>query len=385
MLQGEVEMIYLDNSATTRFKPKSVIEAYCSDATHSSNSGRGGHSDCMDLASKIYRAREDIKGYVGAGDSYEVIFTSNCTDSLNLAILGYLRGKKGHVITTMLEHNSTIRPLHHLETSSDISVTYLKPDKNGYITAKMVESAIQPDTLLICICHTSNVTGVTQQISDIGQVANSHNIKLLIDSAQSLGHHPIDMERDNIDMLAGCGHKGLQAMQGIGFLIIKNDIVLSPIKFGGTGTDSHSLVQPTIMPEGYECGTLNSPAIVSLSPAIKWLRINQVKTTANMNKLSKQLISGLKNIKGVKLYSEYPSNVISFSLYDSPSTEIADMLNYRGFAVRSGLHCAPLAHKYLDTTCNGLVRISLGNNNNSRDISSILTAIESISRELEDY
>lgn len=385
MLQREVEMIYLDNAATTRFKPNSVLESYCNDATHSSNSGRGGHSDCMDLASKIYRVREDIKDYVGAGDSYEVIFTSNCTDSLNLAILGYLRDKKGHVITTMLEHNSTIRPLHHLEINNNITVTYLKPDENGYITANMIENVLQSDTLLISICHTSNVTGVTQCISEIGQVAKKHNIKLLIDSAQSLGHHPIDMEGSNIDMLAGCGHKGLQAMQGIGFLVVKNDTILTPIKYGGTGTDSHSLTQPTIVPEGYECGTLNSPAIVSLTPAIKWLRMNEANTTTNLNKLSKQLISGLSNIRGVKLYSKYPSTVISFSLHDSPSTEIADMLNYRGFAVRSGLHCAPLAHKYLETMDNGLVRMSIGNNNNSRDIMAVLVAIESISREIENY
>ena len=385
MLQREVKMIYLDNSATTRFKPKTVLDTYYIEASNSSNSGRGGHNDCMDVANKIYKAREEIKQYIGADDSYEVVFTSNCTDSLNLALLGYLSGKTGHVITTMLEHNSTIRPLHYLQNEGGISVTYLKPDAHGHITADMVEKAITPDTIFISICHTSNVLGVTQDITQIGKVAKTHGIKMLIDSAQSLGHTTINMCDSDIDMLAGCGHKGLQAMQGIGFLIVKNDITLKPIKYGGTGTDSHSLTQPTIYPEGYECGTLNSPAIISLIPAINWLRSNNKSSKVKLNALSKELTRGLKNIDGIKLYSEYPSIVISFSMYDSPSTEIADMLNYRGIAVRSGLHCAPLTHEHLSTSCNGLVRISLGNNNTIYDIREVIKALESISKELANY
>ncbi len=378
-------MIYFDNAATTRFKPKTVLESFYHECTHSSNSGRGGHNDSMDASSKIYKARTDILDYVGASEDYEVIFTSNCTDSLNLALLGYLSGKKGHVITTMMEHNSTIRPLHHLADVTDITVTYLAPDASGHITGKMVQDAIRTDTILISISHTSNVTGATQPIADIAKVANSHNIKMLIDTAQSLGHCPINMAESGIDMLAGCGHKGLQAMQGIGFLVVKNNIQLTPIKFGGTGTDSHSLKQPTIMPEGFECGTVNGPAIISLSAAIKWLKINEEKTNRKMHNLSMHLFNGLNKIKGIKLYSEFPSYVISFSMFDIPSTEVADMLNYKGFAVRSGLHCAPLAHKHLGTTDNGLVRISIGNNNNDRDIRDLLIALEVISKELSSH
>lgn len=375
-------MIYLDNSATTRYKPKSVIDCYYREATNSANSGRSGHSDAIALMTKIYKAREVIKEYVGANDDYEVIFTSGATEGLNIAIQGYLKGKEGDVITTMLEHNSVIRPLHYISQNQNININYIKPNEIGQVTSDMVREKITSDTKLIVINHTSNVIGVTQDIASIGIVAREYNIPLLIDTAQSLGHTKINMVSDNISILVGCGHKGLQAMQGIGFIVIKKDILLSPIKFGGTGTNSDSLEQPTLYPEGFECGTLNSPAIVSLIPAIEWLNEHQSQLERKEKLLSGELIYGLKQINHVKLYSSYPSSVISFNIDSFSSSEIADILSENNIAVRGGLHCAPLAHKYLNTFDIGTVRASIGFNNSMYDIKKLLEVVENIAKSI---
>lgn len=373
-------MIYFDNSATTRFKPKSVIDCFCAEAIRSSNSGRSGHTDCTNLAAKIYRTREKIKAYVGANDDYEVIFTSGCTEALNLAIFGYLKGKKGNVITTIWEHNSVIRPLNYLEKYGEITVTYLTPDENGKITPQTVENSINNDTLLIVINHTSNVNGHEQEVGEIGKIAHKHNIPYLVDSAQALGHTDINMVAENIDMLACCGHKGLQALQGVGFLVVKRDIPLTPIRYGGTGTNSANLDQPAIMPEGFECGTQNGGGIISICPAIDWLNSHQQKMWQNLKYLSGELIYGLKQINNVTLYSKYPSSVVSFNIADISSTEVADILNQSNIAVRSGLHCAPLAHQYLGTIDRGTVRASLGNNNSIMDVKILLNAVENIAK-----
>ncbi|MDE6565902.1 MAG: aminotransferase class V-fold PLP-dependent enzyme, partial [Clostridia bacterium] len=272
-------MIYFDNSATSRFKPKCVIEEYNRFVLNSCNSGRSGHKDCIKTATKVMLTRENIKNRLGANDDYEVIFTQNCTESLNMAILGFV-SPKSHVITTIYEHNSVLRPLKFLEDNFDVKVTYLLPDLTGKIMPSQIEEAITNKTTLVIVNQTSNVTGISQEISEIGKITQKHNIKLLVDTAQSLGHEQIDMQNFNIDMLASCGHKGIHGMQGIGFLVIKKDIKLKHIKFGGTGTDSDLLIQPDHYPEGYECGTLNTGGVLSLSKAFDW-------TYSNFNELNR--------------------------------------------------------------------------------------------------
>ena len=367
-------MIYFDNSATSRFKPKSVIEEFNRFVLQSCNSGRSGHNDCIKVATKVLNTRETIKQYLGANDEYEVIFTSNCTEALNMAILGYVT-PNSHVITTVYEHNSVLRPLKFLEDNYGVKVTYLAPDSIGKITAKQVEEAITPNTKLVVINHTSNVTGITQDIWEIGKITKTHNIKLLIDTAQSLGHEIIDMSDMDIDMLASCGHKGIHGMQGVGILVIKKDIKIKHIKFGGTGTDSDMLVQPDHMPEGYEYGTLNTGGILSLAKAFDWTYTNYSTLNRHYKYLSSEILYGLKSMPKITCYSDFPSTVISIKADGYSSSEVAEFLNNHNIAVRSGLHCAPKIHSHLGTIEDGLCRISIGYNNQISDCRNLLHAL----------
>ncbi|MEG1608924.1 MAG: aminotransferase class V-fold PLP-dependent enzyme, partial [Clostridia bacterium] len=189
-------MIYLDNAATTRFKPTCMIETMATELKTSSNSGRGGHNDSIDLAIKIFDARQTIKSFYHAPDDYPLVFTHNCTDALNLALLGYLRNfskQKINVVLTANEHNSVLRPLYYLSQTQPLTLTIVKPQPDGSISTQSILSAIQPDTRLVCVCHISNVTGASSPIADIGAATKSKGVALLVDTAQSSGHLPINM------------------------------------------------------------------------------------------------------------------------------------------------------------------------------------------------
>ncbi len=370
-------MIYFDNSATSRFKPKCVIEEYNRFVLNSCNSGRSGHKDCIQVATKVLLARESIKKWLEANDDYEVIFTSNCTQALNMAILGYVT-PNSHVITTVYEHNSVLRPLQFLQDNYGVKVTYLSPDLTGFIKASDLEAAITDDTKLVVVNQTSNVTGFSQDIEEIGKITKKHNIKLLVDTAQSLGHEPIEMQHMNIDMLASCGHKGIHGMQGVGILVIKKDIALKHILFGGTGTDSDVLTQPDHMPEGYECGTINTGGILSLSKAFDWTYSNFATLNRHYKYLSSEILYGLKSMPKITCYSDFPSTVISIKADGYSSNEVAEHLNNHNIAVRSGLHCAPKIHSHLGTIEDGLCRISIGYNNSINDCHTLLNALSKL-------
>lgn len=370
-------MIYFDNSATSRYKPKCVIEEYNRFVLSSSNSGRSGHNDCIKAATKVLYARETIKKWLGANENFEVIFTSNCTEALNMAILGYAKANS-HIITTVYEHNSVLRPLKFLQDNLGIRVTYLKPDLTGKIIINDLEQAINSDTSLIIINHTSNVTGISQDIGEIGKIAQKHNIRLLVDTAQSLGHEQIDMQNMGIDMLASCGHKGIHGMQGVGFLVVKKDITLKHTKFGGTGTDSDMLTQPDHMPEGYECGTINTGGILALAKAFDWTYANFANITRHNKYLADEIFSNIKNMPKITCYSDFPSSVIAISIKNYSSNEVAEILNNYNIAVRSGLHCAPKIHEHLGTINDGLVRISLGYNNTISDCNQLLKVLSKL-------
>lgn len=367
-------MIYFDNSATSRFKPKCVIDEYNRFVLNSCNSGRSGHSDCIKIATQVLLARENIKKWLNANDEYEVLFTSGCTESLNMAILGYVK-PNSRVITTIYEHNSVLRPLKYLENNFGVKTTYLTPMSNGKISPIDLENAITDDTTLVIINHTSNVTGISQDIEEIGKITKKHNIKLLVDSAQSLGHSAIDMQNMNIDMLASCGHKGIHGMQGIGILLVRKDIILKHIKFGGTGTESDILVQPDHYPEGYECGTINTGGVLSLSKAFDWTYTNFSALNRHYKYLSSEILYGLKSMPKITCYSALPSTVIAIKVDGYSSSEVAEYLNNYNIAVRSGLHCAPKIHEYLGTIDDGLCRISIGYNNKLNDCHILLNTL----------
>ena len=210
------------------------------------------------------------------------------------------------------------------------------------------------------------------------KLQKKHNIKLLIDTAQSLGHEQIDVTRFDIDMLASCGHKGIHGMQGTGFLLVKKDIVLKHIKFGGTGTDSDLLEQPNHYPEGYECGTINTGGIIALYKAFDWTYSNFMQLNRHYKYLSGEIIYGLKSMPKVTCYSDFPSAVISIQVDGLSSSEVAEVLNNHNIAVRSGLHCAPKIHQYLGTIDDGLCRISIGYNNTLSDCHNLLSVLSKL-------
>ena len=381
-------MIYLDNSATTNKKPFCVKkEVFLSTLKrNSANPNRSGYKISSRLASKILNVRESLTQYFNCENIENCIFTSGCTESLNLAILStYIKG--GHVITTSYEHNSVLRPLHQLQKEGKISLTILNPNKNGEITLLDIENAIKANSYLIACTFTSNVTGYTNQIKEIGDICKKHNLLFLVDCAQSGGHESIDMQKLNIDFLALAGHKGFYSLTGIGALLVsdRGKKILKPIKFGGTGTQSNSLVQPEDFPDAFESGTCNTTGILSLGAGLKFVQKNQDKINNKIYDLTKYLIENLKEIKGIIIYPNNNLNagVISFNINKFPSNEVGNYLsdNYN-ICVRTGLHCAPLIHKFYGTLENGMVRVSLSYFNKKKDINKLIYALKNLTNQV---
>ncbi len=372
-------MIYLDNAATSKFKPKCMFDAMFCQLGDSANPGRGGHNDSIDCAIKIDDTRACLKGIFGADENYNLVFTSGCTEALNLALFGYLsEGTGGNVVTTVFEHNSVLRPLNRLLHKRTIDeIRYAAPcDSAMSTTANDIEKLTDANTRLIVVNHVSNVTGATADIEAIGAFAKSRNIPFLTDCAQSAGHKKIDVKKCNVSMLACAGHKGLHGSQGTGFLIFSKDVKIHPIRFGGTGTFGESLIQPEDAPEGLESGTMNTAGIIGLGEAAKWTYENFERINRHVAYLSSKTLYGLSGIKGVEVYTKTLSNVISFNISGADSSDVADFLNDNEIAVRNGLHCAPLAHRFLGTSERGTVRISIDYNNNAYHITRLLDVIE---------
>lgn len=361
-------MIYLDNSATSRKKSLGVIYITLREIILSANAGRSGHKASIRTALKIEETREIVQKYFFAGN---VIFTKNCTEALNLGIIG--SELNGHVVTTIYEHNSVLRTLKSLEKKKRISLSIVKPE-NGLIEKSIIK-AIKSDTQLVVISGISNVTGEKFNVERISKkIKEISKSIVLLDMAQGAGHMKISY--DCIDMIACSGHKGLGGVQGTGFLLCKKFIKLNPIIIGGTGTSSNVIDIPKIIPEGMEAGTLNAPGIISLGYAIERTYKNFNKINAKIFKLTNYFYAELKKIKGIKVYAG--NNGIVLMNFDKFSCgEACDILSSKyGIYARSGLHCAPLAHQFLGTTPNGAVRFGIGENNNLYQIKKTIFAIK---------
>ena len=374
-------MIYLDNSASTYYKPLSVKWAVLKALfLHTANAGRSGHTASKRSAEAVYEAREVLAKTFG-GEPDRVVFTSGCTESLNLAIMGSVK-KGGHIITTCFEHNSVLRTLEYLKKAGEIDYTVVSPKaKDFVITSEELELALTSNTYMLIVNHISNVVGVKQDISALGKWAREKGLLFLVDGAQSAGHEKIDIKSQNIDMLALAGHKGLYGLCGVGALVIGEGVSLSPIKYGGTGTFSESLDQPNGVPEGLESGTLPIIPIISMGKgceyAYKTLDIRGYKEKY----LTQKIISGLKGLEGVTVYTpESATNgVVAFNINGRDTGEVADLLNDKyNIAVRSGLQCAPLVHRFLGTIEGGVVRASIGRRNTSKQIDKFIEAVKEI-------
>lgn len=363
-------MIYLDNAATSFPKPPSVLRAMTESLEkHGANPGRGGHRMAIEAGRIVEKCRESAASFFGAAPE-RVIFTHNCTESLNLAISGTLH-KGDEVICSHGEHNAVMRTLERYVSRGDITVKLLRPDGDGLLSPDTLRRAITGHTGLVVLCHASNVTGVIQPVWELGAVCRERDVPLLVDAAQTAGVLDVTLDSLNADMIAAPGHKGLLGPHGTGLLILRKGIAPEPLILGGTGSASESVRQPDLLPDRYESGTINLPGIAGLAAGLDFIsgqreEIHQYESTLN-ERLRRQLIAipgltilGSKGVPRVGITSVVPEG--------GDSAALADALDASGVAVRGGLHCAPAIHSYLGTMHSGAVRFSPGPFNTERDI-----------------
>ncbi|MEN6621403.1 MAG: aminotransferase class V-fold PLP-dependent enzyme [Smithella sp.] len=378
-------MIYFDNAATTWPKPEEVYQAVdqCM-RRKGANPGRSGHHMALMAQQLVFETRELIAQLFNITDPCRVVFTSNTTEALNLGIKGLLQ-RGDHVITSSFEHNSISRPLERLR-GQGIAVTKVAAPLDHGIVPSQVEAAIQADTRLIVLGHASNVTGCINPIREIGRIARAGGIVFMVDAAQTAGTIPIDVQAMGIDLLAFAGHKGMLGPQGTGGLYIKEGLRLLPLIEGGTGGNSELFTQPEICPDRYESGTVNTPGISGLGAGVRFILkegIEQIR--AKERSLTEQLLQGLEKIPGVILYGPLHglerAPVVSFNIEDKEPADVSFMLDKMfDIASRSGLHCAPDAHRTLGTFSQGTVRLSLGYFNTAAEVKQCLEAVSIIAK-----
>lgn len=371
-------MIYLDNPATSMRKPACVISAMARNTRNFSvNAGRGGHSYSIKGAGAIAETQEALAEFFGIKNPERIAFTQNATYALNMGITGFLT-RRDHVIITSMEHNSVLRPVHRL-----CSYTIVEANSQGEIDPRQIERAIRRNTKMVITTHASNVCGTIMPVYEIGKICKKYGLVYMLDSAQTAGIIPIDVEKMGVSMLAFSGHKGLMGPLGTGGLYVSESVNLSPVIVGGTGTQSKSRFQPENMPDMLHSGTLNTPAIMTLKTAVEYINsvgINNIEEKERS--LAEYLISGLKNIQGVTVYGKEKGNrngTVAFNIGSLASGEVADMLDRDfGIAVRGGYHCAYTAHQSLGSEKSGAVRAGFGVFDTKKEADSLLFAVNKI-------
>ena len=379
--------IYLDNAATSWPKPEAVYTAVDDyQRHHGAPAGRSTYREAAHVERLVQRARKHVATLIGCQYPKRIVFTLNGTDSLNLAIHGLLKDGD-HVITTVAEHNSVLRPLRQLEEAGRIEVTRVHCDSEGVIDPDDLRAALRSTTRLLAITHASNVTGALQPIDDAAAIAKEAGVRLLVDAAQTLGCYPINVQQSGIDLLAAPGHKGLLGPLGTGILYIAPEVEaeLVSCRQGGTGTQSDIDRQPEAMPYKYESGNLNVPGVVGLAEGVDFIQIRTLSAIrAHEMLLAAELMSGLAALDGVEVFGpadvQQRVGVVSIRVRGFDPQEVAAMLDAsHHVAVRSGLHCAPLMHRALGTDRQGgTVRISVGPFNTSEQIATTIEALESV-------
>ena len=373
-------MIYFDNAATTGKKPQNVILAVNTALTRfCANPGRSGHAVSMAAAEQIYKARVKIANFFGVQNAEKVIFTANCTESLNIVIKGVL--KQGDtVLISDLEHNAVMRPLTALDVNCETFETSLLDDEK---TVENFAKLLTKKPKMVICTAASNVLGKKLPIEKIGKICRKKGILFCVDAAQIAGIEEINCDKMCIDYLCVAAHKGLYAPMGIGILIANAPIEKTIIE-GGTGTDSINFLQPETLPERFESGTVNLPAIMGVSAGIDFInRVGIKRIRERENSVIKYILGGLKQNKKAVLYTPFFDEnlyvpVLSFNLKNINSMETAKLLNYRGIAVRAGLHCAPTAHKKIGTENVGTVRISPSFYNNVSEAEFLLKTLKNL-------
>lgn len=411
-------LIYFDNAATSGTKPAGVMEAMVDCLRRANaNPGRSSHSLSIKAAEIIYNARESLGELFNFPDTEKIILTKNATEALNIAIYGTLEESGGEVVTTSMEHNSVLRPLHRLADKGLIKVKIIEGDKNGLITPRQIEAAIGNETRLIAVTSASNVCGTELDLAGIYGVARTAGVKLLVDGAQGAGAMKIDLAETPFDLFAVTGHKHLFGPQGTGALIVKEPGLLAPLMCGGTGSLSEKDVQPDFPPDKFEAGTLNTPGFAGLAAGIKFILDEGLENIIEREQqLTHYLVQRLREIDEVEVYAPEVERVavISFNirgattnvrgaatsgnvrgsatsnvrgsatsnLQEAAPSDISYYLDREwGICVRPGLHCAPLAHKTLRTFPHGTVRFSLSYFNTEQEIDTAIQALKYYAKE----
>ncbi|MBE5787399.1 MAG: aminotransferase class V-fold PLP-dependent enzyme [Clostridiales bacterium] len=374
-------MIYLDNAATTYPKPPEVIQAVTGVMEKiGGNPGRAGHKGALAGGRIMAYCRELAARYLGVQHPERIIFCLNCTDAINMALSGLLcRGDE--VLVSHGEHNAVMRPLMGYQDRGEIRIKMLAPDAEGRINPDTVGGAVTPNTKLMVLCHASNVTGVIQPAREIAEACHKQGIPLLLDAAQTAGTEALS--GISADLIAMPGHKGLLGPMGTGILYVRPGINLRPFRKGGTGSASESMRQPDMLPDRLESGTANLPGIAGLIQGIKFVLRHQGAIGEYEHYLGERMRQGLMNMAGVQVYGapRVPKvAVVSFNIAGMDSGQAVDMLSDRRLALRSGLHCAPALHAWLNTLESGTIRASLGPYNTQQDVDGLLEAVWQISR-----
>ena len=376
-------MIYLDNAATTMMKPPCVVRAVTEALTSLGNASRGAHEGALNSNRLLYRTRKKLADFFGCPRSEQVVFTNNSTEALNIAICGTVhRGE--HVITTVLEHNSVLRPLYRLERERGVQLSLVQADRLGRIDCSDFERLIQPNTRAIVCTHASNLTGNVLDIDRIGKIAAARGLLFIVDASQTAGATPIHMAKSGISLLCFTGHKSMMGPQGTGGLCINGDVEVDPFKVGGTGVQSYLTEQPREYPTRLEAGTLNGHGIAGLSAAVDFIAATGMDAIrAHEIGLCRRFYEAVAGIPGVRVYGDFSSwnrcPVVALNVGNVDSAAVCDALacDY-GIATRAGAHCAPLMHRALGTEAQGAVRFSFGYFNTTEEVDAAIEAVRDI-------
>jgi cysteine desulfurase / selenocysteine lyase len=390
--------LYMDNAATSFPKPPAVLEAMSSYALEiGASAGRGAYAEAVASGNVLDRCRAAACRFINGHDPRQIIFTLNCSDALNLAIKGLIDrtpvqiGEKPHAICTATDHNSILRPLHALADDGwiDLSIVPIDP-QTGLIDPADVRAAWRHATRMIAVTHVSNVTGAIQPIREIAAVAHERAVPLIVDAAQSIGHLPIDVQADGIDLLAAPGHKGLMGPLGTGFLYVRPGLEkrLRPLREGGTGSKSDEPRQPDLLPDRFEAGSHNTIGLAGLLAGINWLEVRGLASVFEHERsLVRTFIEGVMNIEGLTVYGPQGVKdrigVFSVRVDGVGPVELAGQLEERfGILTRAGIHCAPLVHKTIGTTeFGGTTRFSFGPFISTQDVAYATHALAELAAE----
>jgi len=381
-------MIYLDNSATTFPKP-AVVYDFMTDfyRKHGVNPGRSGFDAAIETEEIVFNTRKLLTElFNGGGDPNRLTFSYNATDSLNLIIQG-LAEKGDHVVTTMLEHNSVLRPLHHLsEEQKLIEVTYLPFDEAGYVNPDDIKKAIKKNTKFVICTHSSNVIGTVQPLAEIGKICKEAGILFVVDGSQGAGAVPVDMIAMGIDVYIFTGHKCLMGPTGIGGSYVREGVTIKHSRYGGTGVRSAQLTHLDEYPWRLEYGTLNLIGVAGLNAGVKWVKEQGIENLHRQEiALWDKLRIALQNINGIKTYCAVDANnqnpVLSFNINGFEASDVGTMLDVDyGIACRTGLQCAPKVHQQIGTVdIHGTVRFSIGPFTTNEDVDAAIEAVKDIS------